>query len=272
MLELFNMYKNSGSYTEALMVGRNLFNKNSSNAIVFNEYFDLLCSQAQSFANAIDERRQFISRAEVALAFFSENVDLNTEQVEKIKAYEAQLTTIVKKFNDEVDKQNALVAAKTSKENNEKLALIEKLYKKLQKLSNKQEFDKALEQIGGIDNIFDKNAFDTPQQERYAQLTKLCTEVINKKLATFERNENVNYNQQAIEAYKRVFDFFRANEYNNPNHKEIIKNFFAFDASRLFNETLVYYNHVYSYILSKMNDDEKFTLTKYAVISDRKEG
>ena len=43
-----------------------------------------------------------------------------------------------------------------------------------------------------------------------------------------------------------------------------------FDASRLYNETLVYYNHVYNYILGQLSDEEKFTLTKYAVMSERK--
>lgn len=54
------------------------------------------------------------------------------------------------------------------------------------------------------------------------------------------------------------------------NHKEIIKGLFMFDASRLYNETLVYYNHVYNYILGQLSDEEKFTLTKYAVMSERK--
>lgn len=43
-----------------------------------------------------------------------------------------------------------------------------------------------------------------------------------------------------------------------------------FDASRLYNETLVYYNHVYNYILNELSDEEKFTLTKYAVMCERK--
>jgi len=271
MLELFNKYKASGFFTEALMVGRNLFNKNSGNADIFNEYFNLLCFQAQNAANTVADRRQFISQAEVALAFYSENTDLNEAKVKEIQAREAQLTGIVKIFNEEIDKQNTLVADKTTKDNNERLHLLEKLNIKLQNLSNKQEFDKVLGQIGSIDNILEKDVFCTSQQERYNQLTKHCTEAINKKLAVFERNENINYNQKAIEAYKSTFDFFKANE-NNENHMKIVERFFSFDASRLFNETLVYYNHVYSYILSKMNDDEKFILTKYAVMSERKEG
>ena len=184
MLELFNKYKASGSFTEALMVGRNLFNKNSGNATVFNEYFSLLCFQAQSVANPIAARRQFISQAEVALAFFSENAELDAAQVSEIHAREAQLTAIVKTFNEEINKQNALAADKSSKDNKERLALLEKLYNKLRSLSDKQEFDKVLGQIGSIDNILEKDAFDAPQQEFYTRLTKLCTEVINKKLAS----------------------------------------------------------------------------------------
>jgi hypothetical protein len=46
---------------------------------------------------------------------------------------------------------------------------------------------------------------------------------------------------------------------------------FSYDASRLTNETLIYYNHVYNYILSKLNDEEKLTMTKLSIIAEKKE-
>ena len=46
--------------------------------------------------------------------------------------------------------------------------------------------------------------------------------------------------------------------------------FFVLLKPKFSNETLVYYNHVYNYILGQLSDEEKFTLTKYAVMSERK--
>ena len=45
---------------------------------------------------------------------------------------------------------------------------------------------------------------------------------------------------------------------------------FAFDAGRLFNETLIYYNHVYSFIFGKLDDDGKLALTRYSIECERK--
>lgn len=47
---------------------------------------------------------------------------------------------------------------------------------------------------------------------------------------------------------------------------------FAYDAGRLFNETLIFYNHVYSYIFNKLDDNGKLELTKYSIECERKQG
>ena len=76
-------------------------------------------------------------------------------------------------------------------------------------------------------------------------------------------------NLKAVQAYENVFNYFKNNNVVD-GHKDIIKSMFEFDASMLFNETLIYYNHVYNYVLSKMNDEEKLLITKYAIMSEKK--
>ena len=60
------------------------------------------------------------------------------------------------------------------------------------------------------------------------------------------------------------------NSKNLDNHIEIIKNMFSFDATRLFSETVIYYNQVYSYIFSVLSDEDKLALTKVAINSQKK--
>lgn len=48
MLSLFEKYKNDGKITEALLVGRNLFNRNSGDEIIFSAYFEYLCTLAET--------------------------------------------------------------------------------------------------------------------------------------------------------------------------------------------------------------------------------
>ena len=54
------------------------------------------------------------------------------------------------------------------------------------------------------------------------------------------------------------------------NHKEVLKGLFVYDASRLYNETLVYYNYVYNYVLGKLSDEDKFLMTKFAIMCERR--
>ena len=41
--------------------------------------------------------------------------------------------------------------------------------------------------------------------------------------------------------------------------------FFAFDTSKLFNESLVFYNHVYSLVFQEASDHLKYKLTEWAL-------
>ena len=75
MLTLFNKYKNAGNISEAVLIGRNMLNRDPANQEVFSLYYDFLCLQAESVPS-IDEKRDFAGQANIALAFFSENVNL----------------------------------------------------------------------------------------------------------------------------------------------------------------------------------------------------
>ena len=99
-------------------------------------------------------------------------------------------------------------------------------------------------------------------------LTKKSSEVVSVKMASFEKKRNRDYNLKAIESYERIFNMFK-NRKVVGDHKEVLKGLFVYDASRLYNETLVYYNHVYNYVLNKLSDEEKFTMTKYAIMCEK---
>ena len=98
-------------------------------------------------------------------------------------------------------------------------------------------------------------------------MTRQCSKIVDIKLRVFQRMADAEYNEQALDAYERVYQYFKTGEVPN-NHKEVINGLFGFDTSRLFNETLTYYNHIYAYVLSKLNDEGKFLLTKAAIRSE----
>lgn len=272
MLTLFNEYKNSGKISEALLVGRNLFNRNASNNEIFSEYFNYLCYLAETLPSLAD-CQSFAEQANVALAFFSENAIIADDVVTNILSCQKRLDDIFdniakrKAEKSETERQRVMVCNSNG---------LKKLFgiKDMLQCSSQDKFDDLLSQIRILDSELIKDSFTDEQQETYESLTKSFTDLISVKMREFEQKSNVAYNKQAADAYASAFKMFRENESKYKNQTQLFslvsKTLFAYDASKLFNETLIYYNHVYSYIFSKLDDDGKLALTRYSIECERK--
>ena len=267
MNNLFFQYKENGKTSEALIVGQNMFGKSPGKKECFEPYFMLLVELASAGESA--KRNGFLQQAMTAMAVFSENAELTEEIVEYIQENESLLEKIYNDIAaaDEAEKRE-FVKGKIQF-NDDALSLIEKLLAQLNGVKTKDDFEKIIQTLGKVDSSIDKEYMSERQLEKYSELTKNSSNLVSTKMACFEEAENREYNIKAIEAYKNAFDMFKNNEIVD-SHKEVIRNLFSFDAAKLYNETLVYYNHVYNYILSKLSDDDKFTLTKYAILSEKR--
>lgn len=273
MLTLFEQYKNAGQISEALLVGRNLFNRNPGSEEVFADYYDYLCSLAETLPSFAD-RQNFAEQANIALAFFSENADLTMETVSRLASYQQRLNAIM----DAIDRTQADKRADERQtieaHNSERIKKLYALKDLLQRAASQEKFDEVLSQIGKLDGELDKDQFTDEQNSIYESLTKEHTEIISAKMRELEYKKNVAYNKQAADAYADAFKKFRENEGKYKNQTQLFalasKTLFAYDAARLFNETLIYYNHVYSYIFSKLDDDGKLALTRYSIECERK--
>lgn len=273
MLELFNTYKNAGKISQALMVGRNAFNRNSDNAEVFDAYFSYLCTLAETLP-ALADRSHFADQANVALSFYIENADLTESVVGDIMEYRSRLDTIYNAIAKDQQERSEKQRKEIEHHNSECFKELYTLKDKLRTTSSKKEFDELLGQIGDVDAKIDKESFTKEQSDTYDSLTKEHTDLISSKMREFEYKKNVAYNKQAAESFAAAFSQFRSNESKYKNQTQLFSlvsaTLFNYDASRLFNETLIYYNHVYSYIFSKLDDEGKLALTRFSIECERK--
>lgn len=273
MLELFNSYKDAGKISEALMVGRNAFNRNPDNAEIFDAYYSYLCILAETLPSFAD-RSHFAEQAGVVLAFYTENAVLTESVVDDIVTYQSRLDTICAEISNvqqaKADRENEEIEC----HNSECLKKLYALKDKLQAVSAQADFDVILAQIGQVDAEIDKDSFTREQSDAYDVLTKDHTELISSKMRELEYKKNVAYNKHAAESFAKAFSQFHNNEGKYKNQTQLFSlvstTLFSYDASRLFNETLIYYNHVYSYIFSKLDDDGKLALTRFSIECERK--
>jgi hypothetical protein len=273
MMTLFNNYRSSGKISEALLVGQNMFNRNPANPEVFSAYFDFLCSLAETLPS-LEEKQDFANRATVALAFYAENAELDEALMESIIAQQERLSAASDRIGAAV-REKADIALKEREQQN--TACLKDIYKNKDCLKNadtQELFDAALAEIGTADAKIDKGNLTAEQNSAYDSLTKELTDLISVKMRELEYRKNIAYNKQAADSFAQAFIKFRENESEYKNQTQLFKlaanMLFAYDASRLFNETLIYYNHVYSYIFSKLDDDGKLALTRYSIECERK--
>lgn len=273
MLKLFNDYKDAGKIAEALLTGRNMFNRNPQNEEVFTAYYTYLCTLAETLPSLAD-RKNFAEQANVALAFFAENVELTEKIVTDITAHQQRLNSILDEIRKIQDKKSSAEQIKVESYNSECLKKLLNLKDLLQRASSQKEFDDVLVQISKVDSEIDKDSFNDDQNGVYDTLTKEHTELISIKMRELENKRNVIYNKEAADSFAKAFKQFRTDESKYKNQTQLFSlvasTLFAYDASRLFNETLIYYNHVYSYIFSKLDDDGKLALTRYSIECERK--
>lgn len=273
MLSLFEKYKNDGKITEALLVGRNLFNRNSGDEKIFSAYFEYLCTLAETLPSLAD-RINFAEQASVALAFYSENAELTSKSVDALSGQQQRIDGILSEIESTKAKRVADERAEIEAHNSECLKKLYSLKDEMHRATTQDEFDKILVKIGETDTAMDKDEFTDEQSSIYKSLTKGHTELISEKMHQLEHIKNIAYNKQAADAFASAFDRFRKDENKYRNQSQLFllasTTLFAFDASRLFNETLIYYNHVYSYIFSKLDDDGKLALTRYSIECERK--
>lgn len=273
MITLFEKYKNSEKLQETLLIGQNMFNKNPGDRAVFEAYFSYLCNLAEKCPSPSDKSR-FAEQAGVVLAFYSENANLDDDTIAFITKQRERIDEI----NHDLDNKSRSEAEKYAKEmelaNNQTIEKLYALKDKLKNSSTQNDFEKILTEIGKADAELKKDYLTSDQNEKYESLTKDHTNIISEKMHELEYKKNVAYNKKAAESFAEAFNKFKENESKYKNHMQlralVSKTLFAYDASMLFNETLIYYNHIYSYIFSKLDDDGKLALTKYSVECERK--
>lgn len=267
MLRLFHQYKEAGQTKRALLVGQNMLNHNPGDFDCFEAYFNYLLLLAQN--EKVQDAKEFLQQAAGALTFFSESVDIDEHFVELIIDKENEL----KRVSDVISKKQEEITREALKQeiihNNDALELLEQLLEKIKNCKNQVDFKTYVNDMGKIDQSINQEMLSKRQKDKYIELTQQSSTIVSEKMAYFENVKNREYNIRAIEAYEKVFNMFKCGEVPE-DHKEVVKSLFLFEPSKLYNETLVYYNHVYNYVLSKLNDAEKFTMTKYAIMCEKK--
>lgn len=267
MYQLFGKYVSEGKVFEALVVGQNLINKNCD-IHTATKYINYLLKLSDE-ASFMTQKLSYVNRADTILEYFAENAELNEATVMFIREYKGQIESRRSMISEQIQSEEDAVRASKEKYNAESLTLIEKLANSILAVTDESALNKLVDNIRRVDEAIETDYLTPEQRKEYGRLTAKCSEVVSKKLKDIEEAKNREYNIHAVEAFDKAFRLFK-NADTGANTERIIADFLSFDASRLTSETMLYYNHVYSFIFSKLSDEEKFAFTKKAILMQKR--
>jgi hypothetical protein len=234
---------------DAHIVVKNEYSRNLAVIAVFEKYFDF-CIKVAGYPIEIENRTFFMSEAQTALTFFSENAEMSEDVLNLILSCREKILETAKQVQEVSEKQKDAYRKKVQKENDAALVEFVRLKERVSAAKQQKEFDAVLLDIEKHERKILKDDFNAKQQQLYDKLTKEFSALISSKMAEITRLENAAYNKKAVEDFKAVFHQFKADEPRYANSDQSLfalvnKRLFGYDAARLFNETMIYYSHVY---------------------------
>ncbi|PLT33628.1 hypothetical protein [Bacillus sp. V5-8f] len=270
---LEELINNNDIYSANILL-KNIFSKNVSDPLVFNKFFEF-CMKISRWNIDLPSRTMFLDQADSALIFFSENTDITRETLEIIQKCQAEITEVKKEISSVHYIQEDKIVDELIEKNKECLLKLTEYKFKLQKCNNQNSFQELLKRIEFTENNIQKDLLEESQQKLYEELTKDYQQIISQKLNEFERLKVKAYNKKAVQDYYYVFQEFKRDEEKHKNNfvelKRLVgRRLFCYDANQLYSETMIYYNNVYSYIFSKLDDEGKYRLTELAIDTEKK--
>ncbi len=267
MENLFEKLKDKNIF-DAYLVIKNQLNKDVTNKEIFEKFIETGITLSKLDVE-FNYRRQIASEMLSAFRMFSESIDIDEDMLSFIKNVQKRIDECWNKIDDDENEFLKKFSDKKEDENRQILSNLSDLLGKLKNATDQKQFDELLESVSKIDVQLDKDSFNTKQEDSYNSLTKAFSKTISEKMEQLNRQELLEYNKVAVKHFKEVFDSFKNNisKYKERNNLKnlLTKKFFIYDTSKLFNETLIYYNNVYNMIFQEVDNDLKFAVTEWAL-------
>lgn len=270
----FNKLLSEQKIWNAQIVGKNIFCENPSDKTAFTRYFDFCIEQALKQED-LNSCSFFVNESELALSLFCERCDMSETMLDIIDGCRSRLLSTRESVNNKFQKETEANALRIVQRNDNTINELDATAGLLKGVTNQVEFDTLINKVSELENSLDKPSFTPQQQEKYNTITRAFSDLITEKMREFQHQKDVDYNLKAVKVFKEVYDTFKKEEKKYKKGENDFKGLIAnslcgFDGTRLFSETSMYYNFVYSYIFNTVGDELKIKMTEFAITSDRK--
>lgn len=271
----FYMLLKSNNPFDAYIVIKNEFSKDIANRALFEEFIDIGLKLAADNL-LFNERKQYAAEAESALQLFSENARIDAEILELIKNTKKRINDTIKVILENEQEYFQKKSENIRQENNRVLSQISNINTQMTSCEEQKAFDDLLSELAKLEEKLDKELFTEQQKKTYDTLTQYISKTVSETMEKIHHLSLLDYNKKAIKQFKGVFDTYSTDKKKYKDSEGNLRNlltskFFSFDTSKLFNESLIYYNHIYSMIFNEVSDSLKFKITEWALTTKKTE-
>lgn len=140
----------------------------------------------------------------------------------------------------------------------------------IDKVEDKDSFDKLLIEVKTIESKLNPTKFDESEELFYNKLIDLYASKITSFTNYFSNIDLREYNLKALDDFKLTLDTFKKNKRkllkNNNEFKKLLEeHFFIYDINKLYKETQEFYSYTYNYIFMRIDTDYKYLFTDIAL-------
>lgn len=140
----------------------------------------------------------------------------------------------------------------------------------IDKVEDKDSFDKLLIEVKTIESKLNPTKFDESEELFYNKLIDLYASKITSFTNYFSNIDLREYNLKALDDFKLTLDTFKKNKRkllkNNNEFKKLLEeHFFIYDINKLYKETQEFYSYTYNYIFMRIDSDYKYLFTDIAL-------
>ncbi len=271
--ELFKLLMEKNDLTKAYAVAKNIYCRNVGDLESFETFADLALRMA-SFDIALEERKTFLNEVSNSLVVFSESVEITEEILNKVYEYEEKIHNVFESIDRAEVEHLCSIRELNESMNTELLLRLGELNDDLKNAETQDVFDKKIKEVTEIEQKIQKEFFTEEQMNTYEVLTKCFSDTISRTMEVLNRKSLIEINRKAILSFKKAFDEFVCNKSkykDSPSNLKslMVTTLFAYDSRDLLNESLVYYNYVYSMIFNDVSNELKYKLTEWSINTER---
>lgn len=261
------------NYKDAVTLIASIYHAHPNNLQYLKDYVIISEKLVGDISNV--EYKKLISDLDLCIDKYRSQVKLNRLKLSELKELELKVQNLKDVFYREdlrnIEKQKDEIKLK----NADILNLLSERLISIDSVATEDEFNLILNSVRTAEVNLDVTSMSDEERIAYDTLIDNYANKIQQLTDKFNQIALKEYNLMAIESLHEVYEEFIKNKRKIIKHFAqfkpfLVEKFLSIDVNKLYREANEYYNYVYSYIFNRLDNDDKYTISKLVLEVNKK--